>query len=538
MNARVQRRRRCSAAVYVALVSGLVALSCAAPAPGLRQPGSIAAARFRPGETTRRFRVLAQLTRGLEAAPTVAVAEDAGGLADLWNGYELPGPPPPLDFQHELAFFFTERGFCNDGVLEGFGLTSAGELIPVVRHSEMVCELISYGDCPEVRVYAAALDRKAFPPGPYSLRWPAPVPFVVRSPARDLPGASPAIPATIVARPEGDPAVAGSPRRARIVYPGRASEAGVWVRTDAVWIPNLPVVRMVAPPEPELICGGGACVRFVARVGCWAPECPAEGLLLFGERPIGPPEPWPTDAASWEQLVNELARDPALGNALKPPARFPPPPQPEHGPTVGWAAPRFNRSAELSASADSRRPFGGGSALFGPTLRIGLRRNEAVQDTTARGKLLEPLLGDSWGVDLRLGVLRPLSDTGSSPRTAWRIGVGLAAANAVGPSTSKSRVRVQSVLGLLVPEVGLVHASGEPLRLSLANAFPVSVLLSAHLALEFRPELALMFGSGRREEALSFSVGLMWRTRRALCPNPRPPSDGDVARMEGARSGC
>jgi hypothetical protein len=168
--------------------------------------------------------------------------------------------------------------------------------------------------------------------------------------------------------------------------------------------------------------------------------------LLFGERPVGPREPWPTEAAPWEQLVNELARDPELGHTLRAPARFPRPQQPDAGPTVGWAAFRFDRSLELSASADYRRPFGGGGAFLGPTLRVGLRGNEAVRDTTTRGKVLEPLVGDGWGLDFRLGMLRELGDAGSSPRTAWRVGLGLAAANAVGLSTSESRVRVQSVL--------------------------------------------------------------------------------------------
>lgn len=526
MTSRDPRRPRCCSVhppIPVAVVAGLLSLGCAAPAPVLRQPGSIAAARFGPGEASPRFRVLAQLTQEIEEPAKVTVAENARELGALWSGYDLPGAAPQLDFERELAIAFTENGFCNDGALEGFGLTTAGELIPVVRNSGLVCPLVSYGDCPQVRVYVAALDRQAFPAGPYRLRGPTPVPFVVHAgaPAGPIPPST-----TVAAPPPADDGDAGRhPRHARVVDRAGATEAGAWVRADAVWIPYRAVTRVaVEPPAPALICDGAACVRVVARVGCWAPECPAEGLLLFGERPMGPRDPWPTDAASWERLMNELAQDPALSKALPQPARYPPPP-PEQSPRVGWAAHRFNRSTEISASAEYRRPFGGASALLGPTLRVGLRGNEAVRDTTTQGKVLEPLVGDGWGADLRLGVLRELGDGGPSPRTAWRIGLGLAAANAVGPSTSESRVRVQSVLALLVPELGLFGVSGEPLRFSLANAFPVSFLLSARVALELRPELALMFGSGRREEMLSVSVGLMWRTRRAICPNPRPAPD-------------
>ncbi len=96
----------------------------------------------------------------------------------------------------------------------------------------------------------------------------------------------------------------------------------------------------------------------------------------------------------------------------------------------------------------------------------------------------------------------------------------MSATNAIGLGTSESRVRVASLLGLLLPEVGLLRIPGEAVRFSTTNALPVSLLLSARLALEVRPALSVLFGSGGPEGMVSLSLGLMWRTRESICPDP------------------
>jgi hypothetical protein len=281
----------------------------------------------------------------------------------------------------------------------------------------------------------------------------------------------------------------------------------------------------------ELVCDRAACTRVLARASCDRPECPAAGSLLFGECPIGVREPWPTEAAAWERLVGELAADPALGVALGGPQSFPRP-TPARAPTIGWAQNRFHRGVELAANVDYGRTFAG-DAFVGPGLRVGWHFNWAVQDTTTQGKVFEPLVGDGWGVDLRLGLLRAFEGS-ASPGTGLRAGLGLAATNAIGLGTSESRVRVASLLGLVLPEVGLVRLPGEPVRFSTTNALPVSLLLSRRLALEVRPALSVLFGSGSPEGILSLSLGLMWRTRQSICPNPQNPAAGETSACLGS----
>src|SRR4029079_17922536 len=102
--------------------------------------------------------------------------------------------------------------------------------------------------------------------------------------------------------------------------------------------------------------------RVLARTSCGQPECPANGTLLFGERPLGVREPWPTEAAAWERLVSEIAGDPALGALIGGPRSFPRP-GPPRARTIGWAENRFERGIELAAGADYRRQLARGGFL-------------------------------------------------------------------------------------------------------------------------------------------------------------------------------
>jgi hypothetical protein len=520
-------------AVRIFAAAGLIvvscALSCARNVPPPRGPGSVAVARFGQGEPTTRFRVLAEQTHGLDGPPRVAVAETASELGDLWRQYELVGAPPSVDFAQDLVLAFTEDGYCNDGRLEGFALTSAGELVPRVRRSPNLC-VGGHTDCPRVRVYLAALGRTALPAGGYRLRWFGVRAFVVRSPGPAAAVASPSPPApSAPPPPESDTRVPRHPRRASIVddvggdaRSGVWLRSGVWVRSDAVWVPPPPLqfggtFQAAEEDARELICDREACTRVLARTSCGQPECPANGSLLFGERALGVREPWPTEAAAWERLVSEIAGDPALGALIGGPQSFPRP-GPARAPTIGWAEYRFHRGVELAANADYRRAFAG-DAFLGAGVRAGWHFNWAVEDTTTQGKLFEPLVGDGWGIDLRLALMRPFAGDGSSG-TGLRAGLGLSATNAIGLSTSESRVRVASLLGLLLPEVGVIRLPGESVRFSTTNALPISLLLSARLAIEVRPELSVLFGSGGPQGMLSLSLGFMWRTRQSICPDP------------------
>ena len=522
------RGRHQRRAAQICAATALIVVGCAQGVPPPRAPGSVAVARFGPNEAATRFRILTEQTRGLDEPPAVAVAETAGELRGLWHEYELAGAPPQVDFDQDLVLAFTEQGYCNDGRLEGFALTSAAEVLPRVRRTKQLCAG-GHGDCPSVRVYVAALGRGAFPPGGYRFRWEGTHTFAVRSSGRaPAPLPPPPPPVTPPPPPEAGAAAARHARQARIVSGGDGEDrslfferAGVWVRPDAVWLLE-PSVHSWSPSwsaeddAKERVCDRDACTRVLARTGCYAPECPANGILLFTERPLGMREPWPTEPAAWERLVAEIAGDPALGVLIGGPQSFPrrPPPRPE---TFGWASWRFTRGIELAASADYGRTFDG-EGFAGPGFRAGWHYDEPVQDTTTQGKIFEPLVGDGWGVDLRFAALRALDGTASG--TGLRAGVALSATNAIGLTTSESRVRVGTLLGLVLPEVGVVRLPGESVRFATTNALPISLLLTRRLALEVRPELSVLFGSGGPSGTLSLSLGLMWRTRESICPDP------------------
>jgi hypothetical protein len=512
------------------LASGTASLiGCAAPQVAAPlAPGTTVAARFGAGASPG-FRSLTVFHTPEESAPRAGFAETASEFADVWDdfarGEELT--PPAVDFRAEVVVFFTERAFCNDGVLAGFVLTSAGELIPSVRRSERVCNLASV-DCPHVRVYVAALPRAAFPPGHYALLagLHEPWPFAVRTtpPLERRRGAS-------EKRAPVDPEAAHPrhPRHALVIRRDQV-EHGVWVRSDSVWImpdalepeqpPGIARMRGFEPDQdlPERICDLAGCTRVLTRSYCWPPQCPSEGQLLIAEEPLGVREAWPSEKAAWERLISELQRDPVLAARLGAPARFPEK-QPAPEPRIGWASNRYNDgSFEIGASAEAGRGFGSDAWLVGPSLRLGWRNNTAVHDTTSSGYLLEPLFGDSWGADLRLAALRELAPE-SSPRTLWRIGVALGADNALG-STSTSRVRLSSALGTVVPEIGFVYVSNQALKFSTSNAFAASFLLTPRLALEARPAFTLLFGpehQGGTEALLTMSLGLVVRTDRSPC---------------------
>lgn len=304
--------------------------ACATPNPPAA-PEQPSAVRFTLDGAVR-LRVLGEQTVRRAKPPPFALAEKEGELASLWDELGLKGAAPTVDFAQELVMAFSEGGFCNDGKLRAVVLTASGALVPEVHSSHMVCALLGY-ECNVSRVYVAALPRAYFEAGAYTFRHG-------REPERFELGPHRSMPVTArselpLSPPPGTHEAPGPRhrRRARVTFEGGGEDPGVWVRSDAAWLPASSFrdrarhrSRAFAEEElfvPELVCDARACSRAVANAWCQAPECPAVGLLVFTERPVATLGPWPREPGAWERLMVELSRDPALQDELgAPPSSY------------------------------------------------------------------------------------------------------------------------------------------------------------------------------------------------------------------------
>jgi hypothetical protein len=186
-----------------------------------------------------------------------------------------------------------------------------------------------------------------------------------------------------------------------------------------------------------------------------------------------------------------------------------PPPYPE------WISPEAPRIiVETSAGMGAGRFVDDGTTLVGAHLRLGARWARVTSvGTDLRGRIRGAVAGNLWGFDVRI---QPLWEPGAkSPAPDWMIfGIGIVADHALGDEFNHNRVRIPSLMGLALPEVGILVAPGAPKSFYMAHALPVYLLLNENIALEARPCFTLRFKGGDAHETdalLSFSLGLMAR---------------------------
>lgn len=474
-------------------------------------PGAIRAVRLG-------FDLLAARSPELSNVPEVAVAEDQGDLSSLWSRYRLDGDAPDVDFDERIVVVFTQDYACGAGKLTGLTLTSAGELVPELHYSGEACYLALIG-CPRLAVYVVSLPRANFPVGTYVLRTgreEEPT-FSVHEGAVARSSQAPLLPPP----PTQTGSAGAHPRRARVLFASGEESIGVWVRNDAVWLndPRHEHERF-EEDRAKLVCDGTACAPVLVLTSCGAPECPVSGLLAIAERAIGAQRPLPREARAWEQSMRELRADPALADELPDALTYPESrPKPER--STGWMAYPFNHvNFEAAPSVEGTRVFGDGAWLIGPSLRLGYRGVEASTDTTTSGLIRHAVAGDAWGIDLRLRWQREVGDL-PHPRTLFGGGLALAVDNALGNSNNESRLRTTSLLGLLLPEVGLERFGDEPVHFYTSHAIPLYVLVTREFALETRPAFKLLYAAGEDDAPatfLSLSFGLVWRFPHTRCP--------------------
>ena len=279
-------------------------------------PGGLRSVRFDVGEAPR-FRVLADTMNETCEPASVGVAEDVQALrrhALFARRHRLPY----VDFSREIVLIFQLHSVCGQSDLEGFLLTSRGELIADFSRAWVFCEKTS-ADCAPGRGLAVAFERAPFRKGTYVFRTGA-KPYATFELRTESPAAERAGERTGSPQHSYDEPLPRHPRRARIVSEDGEVSFGIWVDEDAAWQPARPAdLEPLDVQKPRMVCNLTACARVLGRVRCEPPECPGNGDLVLCDSPVGTPGAWPQERGSLASLLRELAADPVLGELLRPP---------------------------------------------------------------------------------------------------------------------------------------------------------------------------------------------------------------------------
>lgn len=178
-------------------------------------------------------------------------------------------------------------------------------------------------------------------------------------------------------------------------------------------------------------------------------------------------------------------------------------------PRVGWAAPGYARLTwEFSAGPAVALDVDRGAPYVGASLRCAWL--PSAYFPIEYPDLIEFFAGDTFGIELRAQMLVGVGDAS----TLVVAGLAPVVMNAVGDrERGKSRFRVPTVFGALVPELGVAVVAGDP-RFYLRWELPFSVLLTNRVAFEARPSITLIDGvapTGSAGVLAAISLGVLLR---------------------------
>jgi hypothetical protein len=306
----VVRRAAVATCLIVVLGCGVREREPHTPPDGLRS------VRFEEGEAPR-FRILADTMNETCDPASVSVAEDAEALRKNFI-FARRRRLPLVDFSREIVVTFQLRSVCGQSPLEGFILTSHGELIPDFSRAWVFCEKTSEG-CTPGRALAVALERAPFRKGTYVFR-SGTKPYATFELRTESPVAERAGERAGAPQQSYDEPLPRHPRRARVVSEDGEVSYGIWVGEDAAWQPARPAdLEPLDVQKPRWVCNLAACARVLGRFPCEPPECPGRGDLVLCDLPVGTRGVWPHERGSLARLLRELAADPVLEELLRAP---------------------------------------------------------------------------------------------------------------------------------------------------------------------------------------------------------------------------
>ena len=191
--------------------------------------------------------------------------------------------------------------------------------------------------------------------------------------------------------------------------------------------------------------------------------------------------------------------------------------------------------SEVAAGGLVGADFAGGETLAGVALRGGVRWRTAIgDDRHPEYTILQTAFGNAWGVDLRLNAFGATHGL-----TTLAAGVAFVATHALVTNGWGARVRLPSVLGIAVPEVGVATHPGRDPALYASWSAAFAFLTSRTVALEVEPRAFIIYGvhtetdrprvlfarrSTRRGKVAQLSDSRRRDTQKTLAPVPAPRS--------------
>ena len=264
------------------------------------------------------------------------------------------------------------------------------------------------------------------------------------------------------------------PRRARALHVLASPTTAVMIAPDRAWLAG------ASGEAPLSVCAGERCAPVRSTEACEAPRCPGSGRMVVLDRRIADVSDYPTDRDGMNREAAVMAQDAVLGQLSgwivyqQEPPRTPPP---EWGEGVRWEL-----AAGVGASYLAHTGVGTGELTISGGARFHIDWGTSDDDD-----FFGVLMGDWLGADLRVHVLPHLRGQ-TFDEYAVAVGVG-----PVFSSTPDDEiVRLPSVWGVLIPEVGLIASGGRDVALYMQWSAAVAVLLDEHAAVEARASFMMI----------------------------------------------
>lgn len=269
------------------------------------------------------------------------------------------------------------------------------------------------------------------------------------------------------------------PRRARAMFLLASPVPSVLVASDRAWLPG------TEGEAPLSVCAGDRCRAVRAIEQCEVPRCPGPGRVAILAGGVADVPDYPTDRGGFDRERDAIVRDAELGalagwmGYLPEVPRTPPPEwyTDDDRRTVRWEL-----SLAVGASYLANTDVGAGELVLGGGIRFPIDWGTSEDDD-----FLGVMLGSSMGADLRVHVIPNLR---GQTFDEYAVAIGVAPTFAMIPGGDI--VRLPSIWGLIVPEIGGIARGDRDAALYMQWNLPVAFLLDAHAALEARATVMMI----------------------------------------------
>lgn len=284
------------------------------------------------------------------------------------------------------------------------------------------------------------------------------------------------------------------PRRARAMFLLASPAPSVLVASDRAWLPG------TTGEAPLSVCAGDRCRPVRAIEQCEVPRCPGQGRVAILAGSVADVGGYPTDRGGFDRERDAIVQDPELAPLA---GWMGYQPEPPHTPPPEWYTDddrrtvRWELSLAVGASYLAHTDVGTGELVLGGGIRFPIDWGTSDDDD-----FFGVLLGSSLGVDLRAHVIPNLRG-----QTFDDYAVAIGVTPVFGMIPGSDIVRLPSVWGLLIPEVGGIARGDRDAALYMQWNLPVSFLLDAHAALEARATF-MMIDDWVEGDAVEGIVGL------------------------------